>query len=112
MLSRPQAHKVNSPCKTTDCVLDEMTSQVQQLGRLGKLKITLSFLKRLSKLHSRYPTLARFTRGLYFIYALQTVGISLKFVGVLLIWCGLYSREFYFRERVNLGCVQYAQFRN
>ena len=49
-----------------------------------------------------YRACARFTFGLYFIYVLKTVGICLKFGGIPLMLCGLYSREVYFQEMINL----------
>ena len=55
-----------------------------------------------------YRTRVRFNRGLYFIFVYQTVGISLKFGGIPLMLRGLFSREGYFRERVNLTRVWYV----
>ena len=45
-------------------------------------------------------------RGLYFIFVYQTVGISLKFGGIPLMLCGLFSREGYSLEQVNLKRVR------
>ena len=56
--------------------------------------------------HLEYHTHVRFTCGLYFIFIFQTVSISLKFGGIPLMLCGSFSREGYFRERLNLTRVR------
>ena len=48
-----------------------------------------------------YRTCVRFNRGLHFIF------VFLKFGGIPLMFCGLFSREAYFGEMLNLTRVRY-----
>ena len=74
---------------------------------LSERKMTLKYFVSVFVFSFKLPTRARFTRGLYFIFVFKLyVGISLKFGDILLMLCGLFSREDYFPERVNLARIR------
>ena len=54
--------------------------------------------KKFDKYFWDYLRQVRFTRGLYFIFIFQIVGISFKFGGIPLMLCGLFSRGLFSRE--------------